>query len=323
MSHINKYQESISKFIKTRSCLATSESDNLRKLIECLVGESDKYGSILLLTVMNTQNKKNKMNVHGYDAAVAVEFLSYLIKIRNCKTRYEDEFGITGEVIVYNLYSAVLKSVILSTEVTKRSLEDIDQYHKIHSQCLSLVINDVPDLSIHEDAKRIPSINDNIYRFYLNTKPEYQEKYMSLTMYEPLALINRYRISYCRIFQTAISLGWLLTGSTEKDLNEITKVGVLFGFVHKIGGDFERIDDDLELAITTNGKTDNYLLNCGLQKAYEDYMNFKQSLITILMLHDLYSRTVKEMIEEIDERVDCFIEASHPDLKSSYSQATH
>lgn len=318
MSRITKYQESITKFIKSTSCLSSIESESLKDMVDKLTEETDKYGSILLLTVINNQNKKNKVGVQGYYAASAVEFLACMVRIKTYLPMYQKEYPTIGTDAYPVLYSAVLKSVMSNAEITNRYVKDVHKYQKIYANCVSVVANDFPSLSDHDDPTKTPKKTDNIFRFYLNQRADLNDKYLDLKLYDRTVLMNRYRKSYCKVFQMAVSLGWLLTGSPEKELPEMNKIGVMFGFVYKIGSDFERIDDDLEHAVES---TDNYLVNCGLQKAYDDYMQFKQNLITLLMTHDLYTRTTKEMLEELDERVDKFIENSHPDVKSSFSEA--
>ena len=319
MNRIDKYQESIRKFITTRSCVSNNEDDEFKRLIHHLVTTSDMYGGILLLTAVNAQNKRNRINVHGYDAAAAVEFLSYLIRVKGDLVKHAEYANLSKDDVACKLYSIVLKSVISSTEVAKRALSDNDKYMRIYSQCMTIVANDVPDLSNYEKATKTPTVNDNIYRFYFNKDPELQKKYTSLQLYNHNSLLNRYMASHCRIFQTAISLGWLITGGAEKEIAAVSKVGTLFGLVYRLGRDFEMVDEDLDDACNGNLKTDNYLINCGLQKAYDDYIVFKQQLITLLMTHDLFSKTIREMMDEIDRKVDTFIENSHPDVKSSYS----
>ena len=92
-------------------------------------------------------------------------------------------------------------------------------------------------------------------------------------------------------------LGWLVVwggvfGGLIGFIAAVSKVGTLFGLVYRLGRDFEMVDEDLDDACNSNLKTDNYLINCGLQKAYDDYIVFKQQLITLLMTHDLFSKTI-------------------------------
>jgi hypothetical protein len=293
-------------------------SDNFKNLLGTLVNESDMYESILLLTILNSQSKKTKINTHGYDAAIAVECLSLMLKIKNEKSRIEKDYGISSEIVVYNLYSALMKSTLISLEAFKRVIDDADKYQKAHSHCLLLITNEMPEL-VMSKPKKTPTTHDNIYRFYLSAKStDLQKKYLSLKLYEPNELQNIYRTSYCKVFEISIKFAWLLSGSSEKDLTEIGKIGLMWGLISKIHHDFCNIDNDLE-NVTENSMTDNYLINVGLQRSFDDYMHVKENLITLLMTHDIYSRTIKEIIEDMDSKIDTLIENSNPDILSSYS----
>ena len=57
MSRIQKYKESLYRFIKDKSCLMKT-NDEISNFIYEKVKKDDLLFSILLLTIMNNQNKK-------------------------------------------------------------------------------------------------------------------------------------------------------------------------------------------------------------------------------------------------------------------------
>lgn len=324
MSRVSKYQESIGRFMANSSCLPYASGNldpELSKLIEAFVDRSDKFVSILLLTVINNQNRKNKVNVQGYYAAAAVEFLSYLKWLEQHRKSLIGEFGEEViESVPYRLSSSVLKSTLSNLEVSRRYISDVDRYQKLMSHVLDLVCDESPLDGKKVDLEtRKATTKDNLYRFYLNKRPELQPKYLRVKLVEKGSLMRWYEDGVCRLFKVAVSLGWLLTNSNEKKMAGIEKLGRLFAIVYQIGNSFETVDEEIIAADRDNRLSTNYIVNVGLQQAYDDYMWYKQRLITELMLNDLYTKTVKEMIEKLDDGVDGFIETTSPDIKSSYS----
>ena len=81
---------------------------------------------------------------------------------------------------------------------------------------------------------------------------------------------------------------------------------------------FENLDHDISSA---KDYSDNYIINYGLNEAYELFLDSKQKFIEESMLHDLYTNTIKEVIDLIELSVDTVIDNTSPDLKSNYSNS--
>ena len=77
-SRISRYQESIKKFMKNRSCLSQL-GESVSNTIITNTDHQDQYiFSILLLTILNSQNRKNHLLFQGYYAAVTIEFIKII-----------------------------------------------------------------------------------------------------------------------------------------------------------------------------------------------------------------------------------------------------
>ena len=63
----------------------------------------------------------------------------------------------------------------------------------------------------------------------------------------------------------------------------------------------------------------NYIINYGLQSAFEMYNEYKMKLIELAISLDMYTDTLKDVISMIDDKIDAIIENSSPELKSNYS----
>ena len=83
MSRLLKYKDSLDRFIKDKSCLFDTDSilnSNIETLLYNKIKESDKILAILLLTIMNNQNKKKKITLQGYYMASMIEFIVLITK---------------------------------------------------------------------------------------------------------------------------------------------------------------------------------------------------------------------------------------------------
>lgn len=88
--------------------------------------------------------------------------------------------------------------------------------------------------------------------------------------------------------------------------------------MYKISKDFENLSADIKNSTTYST---NYVLNYGLQDGYEVFLNNKQKFIEESMVDDLYTNTIKEIIDTIEANVDMIIDQTSPDLKSTYSSS--
>ena len=98
------------------------------------------------------------------------------------------------------------------------------------------------------------------------------------------------------------------------------KCGRYFGLLYKISNDYVNLMDDIiKASINKNNISLNYILNNGLQKSYEDYMEYKQKFIIYCLTMDVYTGTIKEIVEIFDQNVDKGIDITSPDLKTTSS----
>ena len=111
MSRLGRYKESLNKFIKDRSCLF---GDNIPDGIESILYEEikncDLLLPILLLTIMNNQNKKNRISMQGYFAAAGIVFITAMLNITEKKNIFIEKYGI-------NKYQIIINYLILSSNL--------------------------------------------------------------------------------------------------------------------------------------------------------------------------------------------------------------
>ena len=115
MSRLQKYKESLVRFIKDKSCISTTPME-LNTMIYDKIKGTDLVFPILLLTIVNNQNKKNHISVQGYYLATIVEFVSLY-----SKTIEDHNIPNKIEMSNYLLY-CINKSFEQNTESLKNSL---------------------------------------------------------------------------------------------------------------------------------------------------------------------------------------------------------
>ena len=87
-------------------------------------------------------------------------------------------------------------------------------------------------------------------------------------------------------------------------------------FFSGIFEDFTNIDNDLEYA---KNHTKNTIINNGFQNSFEIFIENKQKVIEGCIKQGIYTNTVKEIIDLMENKLDTVIDKSSPDLKSHYT----
>jgi len=319
MSRITKYKESLNKFIKERSCLFNEDylpNATIDAILYNEIKDSNMIIPIIFLTIMNNQNKKNKVTIQGYYAASEMEFIYTLIKIMRHKNRIVRNYDT-------DMYYKIVNYLILSSNKTlQQNLHILDRYidrHdsiKISQQCseiyhefinYSKILSSI-DLKL---ANRPPK--SDLLRWYIKDDKELAIKFKQLKQIDKdsfkIYIDKRYG-SLCELlFVTAWSLGC----GERKYLKKIRKLSKYFCMIYKLYVDFISLHKDLE---TDKNISLNYIVNYGLQEAYETYLDNKQKFINDAYILDIYTNTVKEIITYIENEIDEIIDQTSPELKS-------
>lgn len=324
MSRIQKYKESLHKFIKDKSCLMDNSNQNytqLNNLIYNRIKNNDLMYPILLLTMMNNQNKKNHISMQGYFVASSIEFLCILIEVIENKNDIVSKLGNDS----YNKITNML--IINSNKSLQQNMESVkNPYQNNPQQLVNIMINSMSVLNstlklinTFDDFKFITTdhnCDNDIINWYLKTDKELIDKFKSFKQVSKESMneyIEKKHVSMCEL---AIVLGWIIGGGNIKILNKFKKSAKYFAIMYKISRDFENLTNDIK---SSNGYTSNYVLNYGLQDSYEIFLSNKEKFIEESMIEDVYTNTIKEIIDTIEDTVDVIIEQTSPDLKSNYS----
>ena len=332
MSRIGRYQSSMRRFINTKSTLLKDiiDKQNLNKttieLIKNKIHEftdnSDMILPILFLTIMNSQNKKNKVTIQGFYAAASIEYLLWICKYLN---NSESNTNLS-HLIIFLLSSNIYKSLEFNLETLSRTIE-INKFSKIQTK-IKNVLN---------DKIRIPIINweninyldkkkqrqSDIYRYYLKDKKELNNMFKQIKLIEKKDIYDIIQKNIGYVSELSTMMGWLFGCGDIKQCSTAKKIGLYFGLIYVISNDYQTFNNDIKIAFNSKNKVSiNYVINCGFQQSYEDYIEYKQNFITCCLLLGTYTGTVKELVEVIDCKIDAIIDTTSPDLKSTSSNYT-
>jgi hypothetical protein len=142
------------------------------------------------------------------------------------------------------------------------------------------------------------------------------KKFKALTQISKPTLKTYISKKYFFMSELSISLGLMLGNGTIANTEKFKQTFKYFGMMYKISQDFDILEKDIA---NSSIYSTNYVVNFGLQEGYEEFVNNKQLFIADMLGGDIYSNTIKEIIDKIELNIDTIIDQTSPDLKSSYS----
>jgi hypothetical protein len=321
MSRISRYQNSINKFIKEKSILKNI-SNKSSKIINPLLNDCDYYASVLLLTILSNRAKHNNMNnVHGYHVSAVVEYLILFCKLFDNKHKYKEMYNENKylfpfmEIMTHftTCLSMNIETVqnVLTKEKDKNVLKMFHNLIKTFDTKINNIINYDSEISYNNPMKRTDVIN------YKETDNRtIKDKINKMRVANKNDLYKHIESKYGSACQLALVLGWVLGNGDDKSVSILERMGINFGYLVKISFDFENIDFDLN---NSDDITNNLLINFGIQEIFELFDTNKQQFIEGCMKLNIYTNTVKEIIDLIEKKVDLVINSSSIDLRSTFS----
>jgi len=263
---------------------------------------------------MNNQNKKNSKSIQGYYAASMVQIVQILLDLLENGTK-DDLNYMTREYLLITATNSLYQNLEtvkdnfdgdVASEIIINTLKVYHErmsYTNIMHDCVMEVSNDKPckdvkDWYIRDDS----SLNEHFDSIKTVTKKSFKE-YVTKKIGS--------------VSELAFQIGWIIGCGNQKESKKISKVAKAFCYIYKLSQDFENLDTDIRNA--KNGVTRNFIVNYGLQNSYEIFMDNKQKFIENSMDLNIFTSTVKEILNYIEAKVDNVIDKTSPDLRSTYS----
>lgn len=303
MSRLYKYKDCIVKFLKDRCCIQESRN---KEIITKQILNIDPLLAIVLLTIMNSQQKKHNLTSQGYYAASSILILQLY-----CNTNIDDKSCIIN-------YAT--KSLWQNLNLFQNNIQDVTKRSNIIQNVMNYYFNNIngitnmPNEQIEFDGKP----NVDVKKWYIK-EDRMLEHFNSLQKIKIESYNKLIMGQMIKVVEMAVFIGFMLGGGDVKDTTKLTKLVTYYAYFYKLYIDFINLEDDLNK--TTKYST-NYVINYGILNSYESFMSNKQKFIEECMLKDMYTSTIKEIVNYISSSVDQIIDETSPDLRSNASSMT-
>jgi hypothetical protein len=320
MSRISRYQDSIESFIKKKD-IDTYLNDSNNKILEEHLLKFDHLCGIIVSTIFNYNAKKTNFKGHGYFLAICIDILLIIVKLKsNCQYR---EKYVNLDKIVMDMTITSYKLLVDNISTIKNPLKS-DEINKIITFSLQFynqyIYSIVSPREISLTTKMIKS--DLLNLKYINPQTNLYKKLMSMNRYSKEDIIKYVEDTYCNIGKIIFVLGWGLGGGSLSDKTlyaSLNSIGYKLGLIYAISNDFDTIEKDILNSDPKTKTTKNIVINLGIQESFQLYMENKSSFIEECMKLNLFTHTLKEVIDLFEEKIDKCLEQSTVDMKSTYS----
>lgn len=328
MSRINRYQEGISKFLKTKSFI-NETSPNTKLILEDLLNLSDHIPAILCLTILNNQCKKNDLKIHGYYLASGIDVLMLIAKVCCCRDYFDDKYGQTSvDNMIMEVSSCFYKCITQNID-TLRLSKNGNFGSKLTQLCIEYAIKLLPQIT----QKQIYVSNQKMKKtdlFCLDINDESYQQYKKKNKLSKELIFSDIKKRYGSVCKLAICLGWMLGQGDETNISKIKDLcdekniaklevlGEYMGIFLKLYDDFKYIDRDMKMGQTSL----NYVVNHGIKEAYMELIEAKANFIEGSMVLDVDTKTSKELIDIIIKQIDDIVKDASVDMETQYDDVS-
>lgn len=317
MSRINRYQDGMSKFLKTKSIFIKNTTEKTKQILIELLELSDHIPAILSLTILNNQCKKYNLKIHGYYLAAGIDIMMLMAKVCSNRHYFNNKYGsneIDNMIMeVHNWFYYCIAQNIETLRISKNG--------KINSR--------IPEALIEYAAKYLPLITRKIKYFsnkkmkktdiyFFNFKEQCYNEYKKKFMLDRDIILSDIYLRYGSVCKLAICLGWLLGQGEEQELSGLEQLGAEMGIFLKIYDDFKYIERDM-----VNSKFSlNFVVNYGIKEAYNEMTEAKSNFIEGSMKMNIDTRTSKEIIDLVVKNVNEIVKDVSVDVNTQYDDVS-
>jgi hypothetical protein len=303
MSRISRYQESIEKFIKNKN-INNYFAEEFSKEIEKKLNNSDHLCGIILSTIFNHNTKKSNIKGHGYFLGILIDICLIILNLKNIS--YEINYN-----LIIGLYKLLNENIqiLKSDDVNKLNLISNTTYNYFNANIYNI-------LKIEKYNMKKMTKSD-----LLNLKtitPELYKKISNMNKYDKSDFLDYIKNKYGNLGKLIIILSWIMGGGNidKKNINILESIGEKFGMMYKLCIDFENVIFDIK---NSENISNNTIVNLGVQESFELFMELKSTFYEESLKLEIYTHTMKEVIDELELKVDKCIENCKIDMKSTYS----
>jgi hypothetical protein len=312
MSRINRYQEGILKFIKTKSFINKTSSrtkDILYELLEL----SNHIPAILCLTILNNLCKKTDVKIHGYYLATGIDIMTLMAKVCNNREYFEDKYGINSIDNMIVEVNSWFYACITSNIETLRLGKNGQLNHNVLHLCIEYAtkyLYQITQKNTYLSRKKMKKTDIMCMNLFNNHINSYKQK----NKLEKEILLTEIYTRYGSVCKLALCLSWIIGQGDIKKLEQLEGLGNHIGMFLKIYDDFRYLERDL----LKGEKSLNYIVNYGIKEAYMELIESKTSFIEGSLLLGINTKTSKEIIDTIVRDIDIIVQDVSVDLETQY-----
>lgn len=308
MSRIERHQESIEKFIISKNILINNIKDEILK--------KDHLSGIILASILNNNTKKSNFKVHGYYMSVAIDLLYYIIKKQEEEINQNNYITKNNEIL--NLFNTIYSLFQLNIEGLKIPLKQETNYSKIISFVFSYLNSKLFMITKkYEFSKLKKMLKTDVSKINYITN-DIRNKLKLLNQVSEDDIMNYINETYGNIGSIVFIVGWTLGGGDLKPeiLKDLQIIGENYGILYKICIDFDNIVQDIN---NSSKYCLNIVINLGIQETFTLFMSIKTKIIELCLKNNLYSHTIKEVIDLLETKIDKCLKSAEIDMNSTYS----
>lgn len=316
MSRINRYQEGILKFMKTKSFInktSTRTKDILYELIEL----TDHIPAILCLTILNNLCKKSDFKIHGYYLATGIDVMMLMAKVCNNREYFEDKYGTNSIdnmiVEVNNWFYYCISANIETLRLGKNG----NINHNIPQLCIEYATKYlylITQKSTYISNEKMKKTDLLCMKLVNNQINNYKQK----NKLNKELLMNEIDMRYGSVCKLSLCLAWIIGQGSDKKLYELEELGKNIGMFLKIYDDFRYLERDI-----LNGKKSlNYVINYGIKEAYIELIESKTNFIEGGIKLGINTKTSKEIIDMVVRDIDNIVKDVSVDLDTQYDDVS-
>ncbi|AYV84107.1 MAG: hypothetical protein Hyperionvirus17_27 [Hyperionvirus sp.] len=320
MSRISRYQESIQRFIINKSSVNDLEKSVKDNIFE-IVNEFDHVVSIMLLTVIKNQGNKNNLTLNGYYMASGIEMMMLIATLQDREKRYNKRYSAEKRMnMIYELVGQINVSLSMNIDSLQSHFGAAggkEKILKVFHKCVKLVNGKLVKLLVvdaYELGGKIKTTD--LVNYHFGDLEKVKQRLVLLSQVKEGSFMGGMNNKYGSVCQLAVVLGWILGGGDDKSISSLEKVGTYLANIIKLTNDFINLEQDI---LDAELYSKNYIINYGFQNAFEFFVESKEKFIEACIVLDIYTNTVKEIVDLLENKVDSVIDKSSPDMKSHYT----
>lgn len=312
MSRINRYQEGILKFIKTKSFINRT-SPRTKDILYELLELSDHIPAILCLTILNNLCKKSDFKIHGYYLAAGIDVMMLMAKVCNNRDYFEDKYGINSIDNMIVEVNSWFYACIASNIETLRLGKNGKINHNVSQLCIEYAtkyLYQITQKHTYVSNEKMKKTDLLCMKLSNNQINSYKHK----NKLEKEILMNEIYMRYGSVCKLSLCLSWIIGQGDIKKLAQLERLGNQIGMFLKIYDDFRYLERDL----LKGEKSLNYIVNYGIKEAYIELIESKTSFIEGTLRLEINTKTSKEIIDMIVREIDFIVKDVSVDLESQY-----